>query len=141
MDDIWDEPAVAASSIPRTQEPLFLTSDDERPTAPSRPKPSQENGQEDDMDDIFAEFEDLIGPVKIAAPLDVDALIANRRRAAGIENSASSTQGGASKISSTTKDALNDPEDDKPKPKRTIAKVDDERYAANLPCIRSFRYF
>ena len=143
MDSIWDEPTMASSA------PLFRDSgDDGRPAAPipaaeplfledtDNPAPRhQKEGPghvDDDMEDLFAGFDDIAPPTE---PLNVDALMQKARARLDAEKRASNASG-------ATKGQSGEPEKDREGPKskngtgkddvdqksrRVTAKVDDER--------------
>lgn len=137
MDDIWDEPAVVQASAPRTHEPLFTFSDDEdagqQAPKPAQRKPAAKSKNADDLDDIVADlFDDIIDPNDIQTPVDIDAALARTR------NAAKSASSDVNKTSNAKKDAETQPEGDQDgqtKPKRTIAKVDEQRWASQSQCI------
>lgn len=139
MDDIWDEPVVVSASAPRTHEPLFMYSDEED-AAQNAPKASQrktaaKDKSTEDIDDIVAGlFDDIIDPMDGQPTTAVDAVLAKRGNTA---KSASNDSNRNQEASGTRNAASPDPDDDqdgKSKPRRTIAKVDEQRYA-RLPLI------
>jgi hypothetical protein len=124
MNDLWDEPVVASRPIARNNEPLFLPSDDEQETArqPRRPNPTTSN-EDNDYDNLFAEYDEIFQSSETQKAIDVQDLLAKRAA-----QTASATK--AKEDEEASKDQSKKAEDDKeekPKPKRTIAKVDEER--------------
>ena len=137
-DSIWDEPALSASA------PLFQDlGDDGRTNAPEplfledndNPAPRQREGPghvDDDMEDLFAGFDDIAPPTE---PLNVDALMQKARARLDAEKRASNASGATKEQSneleknregSKSKDGKGKDDGDQ-KSRRVIAKVDDER--------------
>jgi hypothetical protein len=142
MDYIWDEPAVPASAPlfrdldndghrparTNVSEPLFLEDNDNRAHR-HREHPEDAN---DDMDDLFAAFDDIAPPTE---PLNVGALMQKARARLDAEKRASNASGvikeqseelergreGSKSREGKGKDDLDQ------KSRRVIAKVDDER--------------
>lgn len=124
MDDLWDGPAVVSRASARDNEPLFLRSDDEQDDErqPIRPKPTA-NNEANDLDNIFAEFDDLFQSSEAQKALDVEGLLAKRAAKAAPGTNTSENN-------AATEENSKQPESDKEektKSKRTIAKVDEER--------------
>ena len=142
MDSIWDEPALPASAPSfrdlgddghhpvrrNATEPLFLEDDDH----PARPQREGTEQVDDNMEDLFAGFDDIAPPTE---PLNVDALMQKARARLDAEKRASNASG-------ATKEQFDELEKNKEGPKskdgkgkdhgdqksrRVIAKVDDER--------------
>jgi hypothetical protein len=132
MNDIWDEPAVVSASAPRTHEPLFMYSDEEDAAQNARKvtqkKPAAKDKSTEDVDHIVAElFDDIIGPMDGQPTAAIDAVLATRGNTA---KSASNDSNRNREASGTRNAASPNPDDDqdgKSKPKRTIAKVDEQR--------------
>ena len=142
MDSIWDGPAVPHSAPlfqdlddnghhpaqTNSSEPLFLEDND-------NPAPRQrENAEQvdDDMEDLFAGFDDIAPPTQ---PLNVDALMQKARARLDAEKRASNASGATNEQSdeleknrenSKSKDGKGKDDGDQ-KSRRVIAKIDDER--------------
>jgi len=137
MDDIWDEPAVVSATDPRTYEPLFTFSDEEDATknAPqaARRKTVAKAKSTGDVDDIVAElFDDIIDPMDGQPTPATDAVLARRGNTAKSASNDTNKDQEASGTRTAASPKPDDDQDGKSKPRRTIAKVDEQRYATTL---------
>jgi hypothetical protein len=156
MDSLWDEPAVPPSAPlfrdltfeddghhatqTGASEPLFLENNDN--PAPHHREHSEHAN--DDMDDLFASFDDITTRTE---PLNVDALMHKARARLDAEKRASNASGAINeqpeelernREGSKSKEG-NGKDDLSQKSRRVIAKVDDERWDTVLPI--TFRVF
>lgn len=117
MDDLWNEPAVASRPAARSTEPLFLPSDDEQGPEgqPGGPKPGAAN-EDEEFENIFAELDEILQSTEAMNPQDL--------RTKRVAEATGTTNTGEE---ASSKDQSKDDKEEKPKPKRTIAKVDEER--------------
>ncbi|KAG8799845.1 hypothetical protein FRC18_008171, partial [Serendipita sp. 400] len=132
MEDMWDEPATVLSAPGRTQEPLFLQSDEEsqpRPLERNRSTTTEKNRTSNANRDANSFVADLMDDL-----IDTNSADAHASGAQSSSRAKSVLKGSnGPKESENNKRGPNDASreendmlDDKPK-RRVIAKVDDER--------------